>query len=301
MNFNFDRFYITSLGIVFGAIPFVFLGVLVATCIQLYGKKEWFALLTRGNPIVSHIAIALFGLFIPVCECGNIPVIKKLMARGFGLSHAVTFLLAAPIVNPVTIYTTYQAFSDYPGLVTFRIFGGFILSIIIGMTFLLFSNPRQFIVPAIFEPDEHDHSHHHHNNRLEEFVSHFTIEFVDTLKYLFVGAIAAAFVQTTVPREIFVQLGSSPLLSLFVMILFAFIISVCSNVDAFIALSFSNVFSNGSLLGFLVFGPMMDIKTIAMLKGIFTTRFIALLTFMIFAGTILLVFCYYLVNLIGII
>jgi uncharacterized protein len=309
MSFNFDRFYITSLGIVFGAFPFLLLGVIVATCIQLYGKKEWFNLLTKVNPLFSHLSIALFGLFIPVCECGNIPIIKKLMARGFSLSHAVTYLLAAPIVNPVTIFTTYQVFSDYPGLVGFRIIGGLLLSLLIGMSFMLFKNPRQFLAPALVKEIEfeessiHSHtSHNHvHKNKIEEFVSHFVPEFIETFKYLFMGSVIAAFVQTTIPREFFVQVGSNAILSLLMMILFAFIISVCSNVDAFIALSFSSVFSNASLLGFLVFGPMMDIKTVAMLRGIFTTRFTTLLTCMIFTGTLALVFCYYLINLIGIV
>jgi uncharacterized protein len=309
MIFNFDRFYITTLGIVFGAFPFLLLGVIVATCIQLYGKREWFGLLTKSHPLMSHLSIALFGLFIPVCECGNIPIIKKLMARGFSLSHAVTYLLAAPIVNPVTIFTTYQVFSDYPGLVGFRIIGGFILAVIIGMGFMLFSNANQFLAPQLLQEIEQEKSkdtlkikhNHHHTNKIEEFVSHFVGEFVETFKYLFAGSIIAALVQTAVPREFFVQVGSNPIQSLLIMILFAFVISVCSNVDAFIALSFSNVFSNGSLLGFLVFGPMMDIKTIAMLRGIFTTRFTVLLTSMIFTGTLALVFCYYLINLIGIV
>jgi uncharacterized protein len=309
MSFNFDRFYITSLGIVFGAFPFLLLGVLVATCIQLYGKKEWFGLLAKANPIISHLSIALFGLFIPVCECGNIPIIKKLMARGFSLSHAVTYLLAAPIVNPVTIFTTYQVFSDYPGLVGFRIIGGLLLSLIIGMSFILIKNPQQFLAPVLIKEialqesgDKQKSGHEHkHKNKIEEFASHFIGEFVETFKFLFIGSVIAAIVQTSIPRELFLQVGSNPLLSLLTMILFAFVISVCSNVDAFIALSFSSVFSNASLLGFLIFGPMMDIKTITMLRGIFTTKFTVLLTGMIFTGTVAFVFCYYLINLIGIV
>jgi uncharacterized protein len=309
MTFNFDRFYITSLGIVFGAFPFLLLGVLVATCIQLYSKKSWFTLLANSHPIISHLSIALFGLFIPVCECGNIPIIKRLMSRGFSLSHAVTYLLAAPIVNPVTIFTTYQVFSDYPGLVGFRILGGLVLSLVIGISFTLFKNPNQFLAASLIQEIEDQKSDeklvkkhgHNHKNKIEQFASHFVTEFVETFKYLFLGSIIAALVQTAVPREFFVQVGSNPLLSLLIMILFAFVISVCSNVDAFIALSFSNVFSNASLLGFLVFGPMMDIKTVAMLRGIFTTKFTILLSGMIFAGTVALVFCYYLINLVGVV
>jgi uncharacterized protein len=304
MPFNFDRFYITLLGISFGAFPFLLLGVVVATCIQLYGKNEWFTKFTKLNPFISHISIALFGLFIPVCECGNIPIIKKLMARGFSISHAVTYLLAAPIVNPVTIFTTYQVFSDYPALIGFRILGGLLLAVIIGMSVILFKEPSRFLSPTLRSESEKSLSgsdHHHHVNKLEEFTSHFTSEFIYTFKYLFIGSAIAAFVQTSIPREFFVQIGSNPLLSVLVMIAFAFIISVCSNVDAFIALSFSNVFSNASLLGFLVFGPMMDIKTITMLRGIFTPKFTTFLTTSIFAGTLVLVLGYYLINLIGIV
>ncbi len=300
MVFNFDQFYITFLGIFFGAVPFLFLGVLIATIIQLYAKNEWFALITKGNTLVSHLGVGLFGLFIPVCECGNIPVIKKLMGRGFSLSHAVVFLLAAPIVNPVTIYTTYQAFSDYPGLVGFRIIGGFALAIIIGLSFRLFTDHSQFILQHIQSPKFSNH-HHHHSNRLEEFCSHFVSEFVSTMKYLIIGSLVASIFQTTISRDVLFALGTNPIIAIIIMILFAFIISVCSNVDAFIALSFSSIFSANALLGFLVFGPMIDIKTIVMIKSIFTTRFISLLSFSVFTGTVGLILLYYIFNLFGIV
>jgi uncharacterized protein len=157
---------------------------------------------------------------------GNIPIIKKLMARGFSLSHAVTYLLAAPIVNPVTIFTTYQVFSDYPGLITFRILGGLILAVAIGMSFMLFKNTNQFLAPALLDEIEQEKSKdtlsdkhgHHHTNKIEEFASHFIGEFVETFKYLFAGSIIAALVQTAVPREFFVAVGSNPIQSLLIMI-----------------------------------------------------------------------------------
>ena len=113
MQETFSQFYLLMFGILAGAFPFLVLGVLVATIIQRYAKHEWFTKFIGTNRFISHFTIALFGLFIPVCECGNIPIIKKLMVKGFTLSQGVTFLLASPIVNPVTILTTFRHFQNF--------------------------------------------------------------------------------------------------------------------------------------------------------------------------------------------
>jgi uncharacterized protein len=309
MNDQFNRFYLNFLGIIFGAMPFLVFGVIIATIIQIYSKPSWYSWILKQNVIVSHVLIALFGLFIPVCECGNIPIIKKLLNKGFSFSHAVTFLLAAPIVNPVTIITTYSAFRDYPALVWFRIVGGFVIALIIGLIFNRIKNTDEFMISKIGQHHSHLHSHEHHDHktnmtlftRLKDFSAHYTLEFFETMKYLFFGAFLASLFQVAIPQQWLNSLGQNPVLSLFVLILFAFIISVCSNVDAFIGLSFIQNFSVNSILGFLVFGPMIDIKTIVMLKNIFTNKFIALLTCLCLSGTVGLVCVYYISNLFNII
>ncbi len=78
--------------------------------------------------------------------------------------------------------------------------------------------------------------------------------------------------QTAVPREVLVTLGSDPVWSIVAMIALAFVISVCSNVDAFFILPFASTFLPGSIVTFLLFGAMLDIKMIALLRTTFTTR-----------------------------
>jgi uncharacterized protein len=288
---NFEQFYSVIIGILAGATPFLVLGVLVATLIDRYAKHEWFSKILVKNKLLSHIYIALFGLFIPVCECGNVPVVRKLMLKGFSLSHVVTFLLAAPIVNPVTIWTTWEAFSYAPGLVFFRIGGGLLIAILIGLIFSTLKNPREMLVQTnSIEEIEHTHK------GAKSFSFHFISEFSTIFKMLLFGAVIAAFIQVAIPREVLFSLASNPLYSILTMILFAFIISVCSNVDSFIALGLSSTFSLSSLLAFLVFGPMIDIKTVVMLRSTFTTRFIVYLTSLVAVFTIVLALVYYALN-----
>jgi uncharacterized protein len=289
--FNFEQFYSLVVGILAGATPFLVLGVLVATLIERYAKHEWFSKILVKNKLLSHIYIALFGLFIPVCECGNVPVVRKLMLKGFSLSHVVTFLLAAPIVNPVTIWTTWEAFSYAPWLVFFRIGGGLVIAITIGLVFSTLKNPRDMLLKTESN-EEMEHTH----KGVKSFSFHFIAEFANIFKMLTFGAIIAALVQVAIPREVLFSLASNPLFSILTMILFAFIISVCSNVDSFIALGLSSTFSLSSLLAFLVFGPMIDIKTVIMLRSTFSTKFIVYLTTLVLIFSTLLAFIYYALN-----
>lgn len=346
----FERFYTLFLGIILGAFPFLFLGVIIATVIQLYSRASWYEWILKRSPIVSHFLIGIFGLFIPICECGNIPVLKKMLNKGFSFSHGVTFLLAAPIVNPVTIITTYQAFKYYPFFSAFRIVGGLVIAIGIGLIFSLNKmNNHKFLLTKeatialnqvnnqVCKIEGFNNNFVINNNirtnfgvgnngfftrslkdikkrnignekgkligliyklkeQLKSFSLYFVEEFVNTINYLIIGAFLAASLQTLIPQQWLNSVGQNPIYGLLALILFSFVISVCSNVDAFIGLSFIQNFSVNSILGFLVFGPMIDIKTLSMIRNIFTLKFSTLLTLMVLSSTVLLVSIYYFFN-----
>src|SRR5882757_515355 len=88
------------LGLVVEAFPFIVLGVVVSTLIALFVKDEWIKKYVPKNRFLSHPLVALLGILLPVCQCGNVPVARRLLAKGFPVSQAITFMLAAPIVNP---------------------------------------------------------------------------------------------------------------------------------------------------------------------------------------------------------
>jgi uncharacterized membrane protein YraQ (UPF0718 family) len=58
----------------------------------------------------------------------------------------------------------------------------------------------------------------------------------------------------------------------------AFIIAICSNVDAFFILSFGSTFMPGSIVAFLTFGAMVDLKMLALLRTTFTSATLVRLT-----------------------
>jgi uncharacterized membrane protein YraQ (UPF0718 family) len=89
---------------------------------------------------------------------------------------------------------------------------------------------------------------------------------------LVMGSAIAAVIQVWVPRDIILSLGQGPVSSILAMMILAAIVSICSTVDAFFALSFAATFTGGSLLAFLVFGPIIDLKAIGLILTIFKKR-----------------------------
>lgn len=94
---------------------------------------------------------------------------------------------------------------------------------------------------------------------------------------LILGSAIAAIVQTAAPRDWILSLGQGVVTSIVAMMVLAAVVSICSTVDAFFALSFASTFTSGSLLAFLVFGPMIDLKNIGLLLTVFRGRAIAYL------------------------
>jgi uncharacterized protein len=301
MNFTLPDFaqnFITLLlAICVEAFPFVIIGVSISTVVEVWVKDKWIKKLIPKNRILAHFVPALLGFIIPVCECGNVPVVRKMMQKGFSVSQSITFLLAAPIVNPIVWITTAEAFSYDRNIAHLRVFWGFIIAMFLGLLFSYKSNQERWLNPEFekschlethnhSEQDHHGHSHshshnHHHQSKLTKAFELFQLEVWQVLKMLLAGAVIAASIQVFVPRQNIIEIGQNPILSVVCMLVLAFVVSMCSNVDAFFALSLSNSFSVGSLMTFLVFGPMIDIKVLSMLRKTFTPRFLLLLVILV--------------------
>ena len=266
-----------SISVVIESLPFVILGLLLSIVVQVWLPDGILMKYLPRNPVLRRLCISLFGIFLPVCECGNVPLARGLIVGGFTVPESMTFLLAAPIVNPITIITTHQAFGFDDGILVARLLGGLAIANIIGWLFSL--HPRQdalltssFAAECRRPADEHGHS------RTSKSVDIFIREASVIMPALFIGALVAGAIQVAVPRDVLVALGSNPLWSILAMMVLAFVIAVCSNVDAFFILPFANTFMPGSIATFLVFGPIIDIKMLAILRTTFTTRVLVQLT-----------------------
>jgi len=284
-------FVTVFLGIFIEALPFLMAGVLVSSAIHLFVSAEQVRQLSPRNPLLAALSGALLGLAFPVCECGAIPATRRLLSKGAALPAGIAFALAAPVVNPVVLISTFVAFGSWQ-IVAWRVGLTILIAVIVAVLVGGTSRRELVLAPGVDEQEGHDHDHHDHDHGIQpaesvvrmgqRMLGHANGEFFEMLRYLIIGALLAAALQTIVPQQPLLALGDGPFLSVLVMIGLAVLLSICSTVDAFIALSFVNTFTPGAILAFLVFGPMIDIKSALMLTSTFSRRTVAIIILLCF-------------------
>ncbi|MFP5111873.1 permease [Bacillaceae bacterium C204] len=266
------------LSIILEAIPFILLGVFVSAIIQAFVSENAIRRVLPRNAYLAVIPAALLGIIFPICECAIIPVVRRLIKKGMPSHVGVVFMLSAPILNPVVYASTFFAFKSTPYIANARMVVGFISSIIIGL--IIYRRFKGENILKLANNGEHDHHHKHQHkkgNKFLETLYHASDELFDTGKYLFIGAFLASLFQAFFDRNVLLSIGTSTGFAPVVMMGFAYVLSVCSSADAFVASSFGSTFTEGSILAFLVFGPMIDIKNTLMLFGYFKKRFVLFL------------------------
>ena len=289
---QFSAFRTRFMGIFIEAAPFLLLGSAVSGLIGAFVTTENIAALLPRNRYLATAAGSLLGFAFPVCECGVVPVARRLMNKGMPPSMAIAFLLAAPFMNPVVFAATYTAFGF--GQVFFlRFLITLIVAISVGLLFAFFTRAEHIVLPQHLAPirggstdmglHTGDHQLHVGNpknsltQRLQNAIHSGVEDFFDMARYLIIGCALAAAMQTVIPQNFLQSLGDGIVSSVLVMQALAFILSVCSTVDSFLALAFVGTFSTGSVIAFLTFGPMVDIKSTMMFLGVFQKRTVALL------------------------
>ena len=265
-----------ALSLLIESLPFIVLGIALSIVVQVFVPTSWLESWLPKNPFARRAIVSLFGMFLPVCECGNVPLARGLLGRGYGVGDSVTFLFAAPIVNPVTIITTHQAFGFDDGILVWRLLAGDLLANLLGWLFSRHPNPRELLTTRFVRECALPVSQRG-GTRWEKVGSLFVSESTALMPALIVGALIAGVIQVGVPREVLLALGTDPIISVLALIMLAFVISVCANVDAFFILPFAQTFLPGSIVAFLVFGPLIDIKMVALLRTTFTGRTITLM------------------------
>lgn len=304
------------------AIPFLLLGVLLSSALLFFiDERQLVARLPR-HPFLGAFVGSCVGFLFPVCECGNVPVARRLLMQGMPTSVAIGFLLAAPTINPIVIWSTWVAFRDRPEIVVFRVLGSLAIATIIGCVFSLQQDPRPILQSALAKrvnllisrsPEVKPATQRSPEipsllqsgtfllnksgqpirmddavalaavalnrpipleKRLRPFLDNAIQELRELGGILIFGSAIAACIQVFVPREVILDLGQGVISSIAAMMVLAGVVSICSTVDSFFALSFASTFTTSSLLAFLVFGPTIDIKGIGLMLSIFQPRII---------------------------
>ncbi|MDJ0691173.1 MAG: permease [Xenococcaceae cyanobacterium MO_188.B32] len=322
------------------AMPFLLIGVLLSSSLLFLIDERQLITKLPKNPLLGAVVGSCIGFLFPVCECGNVPVARRLLLKGVSPSIAISFLLAAPTINPVVIWSTWIAFGEQPFIVILRVLFSLAIAIFIGFIFSNQTNSQPLLQPTLVKRLTRWQSNYDLNkvnleqkpekvspllqsgsfllnrgqilamdaslgekrpdflplpSKLSKFYL-FSENVVQELRelggMLILGSAIAAIIQVFVPREFVLSLGQNAITSILAMMLLSAIVSICSTVDSFFALSFAATFTSSSLLAFLIFGPMIDIKGIGLMLSVFKPRIIIYIFALAAQLTFILTFIY---------
>ncbi|WP_051067270.1 permease [Corynebacterium ciconiae] len=254
-----------TVAITLQAMPFLVLGVIVSGAISAFVSDSALRSITPRNEFLAVPTVATSGLLLPGCECGSVPVSGSLIRRGIPPAAALAFMLAAPAINPVVLVSTAVAFNGYPLMVWARLIASLAAAILVGWMWISIRGEEYMDIGR-------GHGHHH-VKRLDVFRASALNDLMNAGGFLALGAMAAALIKVTVPQSWFEVINDYPLMAIAVMAALAIVLSLCSEADAFIAASFTHVSPTAQLV-FVVVGPMVDIKLIAMQYGMWGKDFV---------------------------
>ncbi|MED3855052.1 hypothetical protein COK01_28580 [Priestia megaterium] len=268
------------ISILIEALPFILLGVIISGIIQIFVTDEMMAKAIPKNKFGAIVLASVIGALFPACECGIVPITRRLMAKGVPLYAAIPFMLTGPIINPVVLFATFVAFGNDWKIMIERGLVAFLVSLIVGLILAF-----QFKTPQV-KNEIHVHTASKKmSEKIGEALKHTIDEFFSVGKFVIIGGLIAAAMQTYVKTSTLMALGHGAVSSNIVMMGLSYILSLCSSADAFIASSFRSTFNDSAIIAFLVFGPMFDIKNTLMMLSQFKTKFV----FSLFAYVFILV------------
>jgi uncharacterized membrane protein YraQ (UPF0718 family) len=273
------------LGILIEALPFLLIGVVASAALQALISAEQLQRWAPKGRVLGPLAGGTLGMVFPVCECGGVPVTRRLLTKGAPVPAAVAFLLASSVVNPVVLISTTVAFGDVR-IALARAGGVLAVAVLVGVVFSFHSRPASLLAAfpsaPLRQPDGG------RSPSAGQVVLGAGNEFFEMLRYLVLGALLASTLQVLVPRSALLSVGQGPISSVAALMGLAALLSICSVVDAFVALSFVSTFTSGSILAFLVFGPMIDIKSILMFLSVLKRGSVAIIVLLAAQAVLLL-------------
>ena len=279
-SFSLSSFSFAFLSILLEGLPFLLLGTILSGLIDQFLPVRLMTRLLPRNPIAGAFVSGLLGLIFPMCECGVVPIIRRLMAKGLPPANAITYMLSAPIVNPIVAISTYAAFrGQAPMEITLMRLGlGYCVAVAVGL--IVHKLPlgrvlRTNVIADIAQPQGLSGNAASGGTvaRLWAALAVCVGDFLNMTVYFVLGAGAAALFNTSVNQDFIVPLATNDWLATGSLMALSATLCLCSTTDAFIAATFS-MFPTVSKLAFLVFGPMVDLKLIFIYSSVFRKRFV---------------------------
>jgi len=283
------------LSMIMEAAPFVLVGVIVSGLIETFMPERWIARAMPRNRLLQTLLGCGMGVLFPGCECGIVPITRRLLSKGLSLNAGIAFMLTGPVINPIVLFATYIAFGNDWRMAAIRAGAAIAVACAVALVLPAVCPELPDRLQAGAAPESASAAELGTNaaakpsgwHRWMHAMNHAVDEFFSIGKFLVIGAFVAASMQTFLPTGTLLHLGASPVTASLLMMALAYVMSLCSEADAFIAASFRSTFRAGALSAFMVFGPMIDLKNTLMLLGIFRGKFVAWLIALLTVFTLL--------------
>lgn len=277
-----ESFIWSFLGIVVESLPFIIIGSLVSAIIQVFLSEELIRKCIPRISILGYLGAVVSGILFPICECAIVPITRSLIKKGLPIGIGVSFMLAVPIVNPIVIMSTYYAFPDNNFILLFRIIGGALVALVVGVIIgsiykgkdkesLLKENIITIRCQCCIDNNKITTS------KMQKFINlinHGSNEFLNISVYFIIGAFISSIFSTLVNNDVLSKISPNNISGIFLMMILSFLLSLCSEADAFVAKGFLSNFGLGPIVAFLIMGPMMDLKNAFLAFGVFENKFV---------------------------
>ncbi|MGF6831475.1 uncharacterized membrane protein YraQ (UPF0718 family) [Kitasatospora sp. MAP12-9] len=247
------------------ALPFLLLGTVLSAAVAAFVPTSFLERALPKNPVLAVPIAGVAGVVLPGCECASVPVAGRLIARGVAPAAALAFLLSSPAINPVVLVATSVAFRGHPEMVLARLVASLATAVVMGLLWARFGRPEWLRPRVLVEPTGD-------RGRWGTFRASLEEDFLHAGGFLVIGGMTAATLNVAVPRAVLGSVAGIPGVSVLVLALLAVLLAVCSEADAFVAAGLSG-FSPVARLAFMVVGPMVDTKLIALQAGTFGRAF----------------------------
>ncbi|MGK7876376.1 MAG: permease [Xenococcaceae cyanobacterium] len=317
LNYAFTLF----LSLLVEALPFLFLGIVVSGWLLVFVDERQLVAILPRNPILGAFVGSFLGLLLPVCQYGNVPVARRLLMLRVSIPVAISFLVAAPTINPIAIWLTWKAFPGRPEIVILRVVFAWVIATVIGCIFSLHKEKRSLLpVGETISLEPHSTllrsgtfllprtnsqtikssgklrygyratstTYRPFSQQLSLFLDNSVRELLELGAVLVVGCAIAAAIQVAVPQTQILNLARDPVTRILAMLLLGTVLSIGSTADAFFASTLISTLTSGSLLAFLLFGSIIDLKGIGLMLSAFRPKAVIYLLILAWQLTFLL-------------
>lgn len=286
---NIGDLAINFCSLILEAMPFMLIGTLTGGLIEVFLPAKLIDRFVHQGKISAVFLAGAMGLVMPTCECAIVPIIRRLIMKGVPVPVAITFMLAGPIVNIIVGWSTAVAYTFNWHVVFLRLGCGYVVAVTVGILFTYFIPLKNPLVAGISQNSprtcsccQSDKAFSSWLGKLHHTFRHASEDFLHVGKYLVIGAFIAALMRTMVPVSSFNALGDSPFAAILLMMGLAIALNLCSEADAFISASFRWLLPGSAQMGFMVLGPMLDLKLLLMYFTVFRKKTILLLSSVVF-------------------